>query len=55
MEDIVQYKLNDTGEDSNLDDTIVAKMIRQVETLSNKHSKLLVVREGANKWIAPSS
>lgn len=44
MKNIVQYKLNDMGEDSNLDDIIVAKMIRQVETLSNKHSKLLVVR-----------
>lgn len=44
MKDIVQYKLNDMGEDNNLDNTIVAKMIRQVETLSNKYSKLLVVR-----------
>lgn len=44
MKDIVQYKLNDMGEDNNLDYTIVAKMIRQVETLSNKYSKLLVVR-----------
>lgn len=44
MKDIVQYKLNDMGEDNNLDNTIVDKMIRQVETLSDKYSKLLVVR-----------
>lgn len=44
MENIAQYKLNDMGEDNNLDNTVVDKMIRQVETLSNKYSKLLVVR-----------
>lgn len=44
MENTVQYKLNDMGEDGNLDTTTKTKMIRQVETLSNKYSKLLVVR-----------
>ncbi|MFB2711772.1 inovirus-type Gp2 protein [Aeromonas veronii] len=44
MENTVEYKLNDMGEDGNLDTTVVDKMIRQVDTLSNKYSKLLVVR-----------
>ncbi len=44
MENTVKYKLNDMGEDGNLDTTVVDKMIRQVDTLSNKYSKLLVVR-----------
>lgn len=44
MENIVQYKLNDMGEDGNLDTTTITKMIRQVEVLSNTYSKLLVVR-----------
>ncbi|QXB56324.1 inovirus-type Gp2 protein [Aeromonas sp. FDAARGOS 1415] len=44
MNNKIQYKLNDMGEDGNLDNTIKAKMIQQVETLSNKYSKLLVVR-----------
>jgi len=44
MENTVEYKLNNMGEDGNLDTTVVDKMIRQVETLSNKYSKLLVVR-----------
>ncbi|WP_052814959.1 YagK/YfjJ domain-containing protein [Aeromonas caviae] len=44
MENTVKYKLNDMGEDGNLDTTTIIKMIRQVETLSNRYSKLLVVR-----------
>lgn len=44
MENIVQYKLNDRGEEDTLDTTTTTKMIRQVETLSHKYSKLLVVR-----------
>lgn len=44
MENTVQYKLNDMGDEANLDATILDKMIRQVEILSNKYSKLLVVR-----------
>ncbi|WP_338883537.1 YagK/YfjJ domain-containing protein [Aeromonas hydrophila] len=44
MKNKVQYKLNGMGDKDNLDKTIVAKMIQQVEVLSNKHSKLLVVR-----------
>ena len=44
MENTVQYRLNDMGEDDNLDTTTITKIIRQVETLSNKYSKLLVVR-----------
>lgn len=38
MENTVEYKLNNMGEDGNLDTTVVDKMIRQVETLSNKYS-----------------
>ncbi|MGU5597653.1 YagK/YfjJ domain-containing protein [Aeromonas veronii] len=44
MENNNKYKLNDMGERDSLDERIVTKMIRQVETLSNKYSKLLVVR-----------
>lgn len=44
MENIVQYKLNDMGDEANLDTTTITKMIRQVEVLSNTYSKLLVVR-----------
>lgn len=44
MENTVKYKLNDMGDETNLDATVVDKMIRQVKILSNKYSKLLVVR-----------
>lgn len=44
MKNTVKYKLNDMGEDDNLDTTTITKMIQQVETLLNKYSKLLVVR-----------
>ncbi|MGY3915653.1 YagK/YfjJ domain-containing protein [Aeromonas australiensis] len=44
METIVQYKLNDMGDKASLDATVLDKMIRQVETLLNRYSKLLVVR-----------
>ncbi|MBA2797218.1 inovirus-type Gp2 protein [Aeromonas veronii] len=44
MNNKIQYKLNDMGDEANLDAKILEKMNRQVETLSNRYSKLLVVR-----------
>lgn len=38
------YKLNNMGDDNNLDLTITDKMIQQVTMLSERYSKLLVVR-----------